>query len=259
MRTIQFLLKNKDLLEVIFTILGSVAAILLGIMAIVLTKSQLKISRRELQLNEAQACSYLRTIWKQCSSATAPSDACDCVEVWNDAPALTGLAMIDFALLELSRPSDPRFGTRHLRVFYLFDREYTGQGTGLIVTLLARRSPPMFATPANVTPHWNRLRRELQSAGYQATLRVLLYVNYQNTYGRGTLQLLEVPTNLLQSDINAPSFPRIFSSAASKRLIEPAIPRWLDNLSVDEIERELPQMPDLSGVLDNPNASGGDA
>src|SRR5262245_28604192 len=134
----EILLRNKDLLDVIFTLVGLVSATALGIMAIILARNsnrtavaQLKVMDNEMRLANEQARPLLRLAWQ---TGLGEGGNIECVQVYNDGPALTSLFIVQRTLLEISRVGK-KDETRHFPIYYLFDRYFTGQGSGLLATL----------------------------------------------------------------------------------------------------------------------------
>lgn len=222
-----FLLQNKELLEVIFPLVGIVSAALLGIMARRLTlnsnktaESQLQVAAQGLALNQAQARPRFRTLWKKCEiptpefgdkAATGHGTNFDCVEVWNDGGPLEWFSVMQYSFLEISA-RDGIYQRRHMPIYYLFNRAFTGQGEGLIVTLGAFQSPPTFPSVKNVSAELSRLQTELLERGLAAEPRVFLEISYRTILREKGSILFEATGTFYDRWFSGPAFARLIPS-----------------------------------------------
>ena len=138
---------------------------------------------------------------------------------------------------------------KYIPIYYLFNRQFSGQGTGLLVTLSAYRSPPTFPRTENVTTKLRKLQTELREEGYIAQPRVFLYVGYKNIYGRGDDTLFEVSGNPSDNWYSGPAFARVLPKRANSEIAEERLARNVDELTVPEILRRYLHPSRLSTFL----------
>lgn len=237
-----FVSTNKDASEVAFAIVGTISAILLGIMAVVLSRraneisdAQTELLKRQTLLAEEQLQPKFRLRRQTCSRG---DELFDCVEVWNDGSPLSNYWIRQFSFLEIWRYTNKETQVRWWPGYYLFDRSHTGESSGLLVTLSAMTSRPVQSV--NLSSRLQMLEEELRSRwpGFRSlTPRIFLQINYTDLLGSSHQVVYEVRTDPSHEE---PGFARRLSSDEGKRIpdlfgLEPVIDADFAVLSADTI------------------------
>jgi hypothetical protein len=215
-----FISGNKDTFEVVFAVAGTISAILLGFMAVILSHRANKISdaqtellKRQTLLAEEQLQPKFRLRRQTCSRG---DELFDCVEVWNDGSKLSNFWIRQFSFLEISRYTEDGYQIRWWPGYYLFDRSYTGETAGLLVTLSAMTSRPVQGI--NLSSHIQTLEDRLRThwPGLQSlTPRIFLQINYIDLLGASHQVVYEVRANPSHEE---PGFAHRLSTDEAKRI-----------------------------------------
>jgi hypothetical protein len=175
----EYLVVNKDLLGVVFSLFGTGAAILLGLMALVLTRAANKNGQAQTKLLERQtmvAEQQLLPLWRLVRKTLGKTDsAYDAVEIWNDGAPVTLGSILQYSFLEVevigAAPNERP--VRHIAAYYFHEHRYSsGEQRGLVAVLTAYKTPPLYSRqPFNVTAALRRLQENLKSSA-RLTVRV---------------------------------------------------------------------------------------
>ena len=207
-----FLVQNKDLLEVYLSLVGLVSGVLLGAMAIFVSfaanriaRDQAQLMERQNRLVEAELQPHFRFIYGKKESEIGEYD---CLEIFNDGKALSSFEVRQLAFLEVSRWSRTSQETRYIPAYYFLDRFFTGEQTGFLVMMTATISPPNSETAKNISARIAELAEELERRFSERVFlapRVYIQMHYETLLGEWHNITYEIqPTN----NYLGPGFPR---------------------------------------------------
>lgn len=246
----QLLLANKEFIEVLASVVSLIAGTALGAMAIILSRNSNKISNAQLRLAGEQARPRIRLVWREKSNNVG--EPVHELEVWNDGSGISNLWIYQRSFLVLSKEGED--GVRFLPVWYLFDRHYTGQSTGLMLTLSTTASPPTFYRAFNAAKRLRELEQELKvflGTLSSIQIRVMIDISYTDILGKSVSHIYEAATgNQFQT---GPSSTTILSKSAEDIVIRQSLLPFatsINELTADKVREIWPYLQDLSQIID---------
>lgn len=194
---------HKAMLEVLFLTVGTISAILLGGMALIVSKraneialaqteiasAQKEIAEREVTLRELDFQPSFRFEGGNTESGES-------LEIWNDGAPIESLRVIDlgFVMLDNHSADSMSKACSYFSAWYYRGLRYTGQKTGLLVTLYSVDEDPIPERPERIdssaalhgllTDYYRRLRELDPGAGSHARMVVFLDISYIDRSGK---------------------------------------------------------------------------
>lgn len=260
MRWHHLLLKAKPLVELATSVAGFLAAVLLGVMAILLSHAANRIAKAELQLAERQTLVAEHQLEPRFrfEEEVISEEQTSLLRLYNDGAPIEwfNLEQITFLGLE-SYGQGPR-ETRLVPTYYYGDRQYTGAVTDLLATL---SSSWLLITgePATADEHFRQLGVELHAWRQNLTLilRPFIVIHYVDSLGRHRAATYEIRP--LHGAFFGPSIPRRLPDDKATRvrgLFGPIAPAPLYMLSAEDLREGWNSYP-LAEALDVPIRAGG--
>lgn len=229
---IDFLRKNKPVLEILLAVAGLIATTLLSIMAITLTRAanriaaaNLRVAERQTTLAEIQLQPSFRFELERTSDELGSYDR---LRMFNDGAPIEALSVQQAVFLELnlpeSQPGGGSSGRRAIPVYYFGNREYTGQRTGLLATLSSLWSPHFGFNDRNATSEVAELTKNLGGPReyIYARTQIFLMIDYADASGNSHVVTYEINP---EWSLHSPALPRVLRGEERRRHIQ-----WLFNM-----------------------------
>jgi hypothetical protein len=188
MKITKALLEKKPLLEIILMMFGLLATVLLGLMAVVLTRAANLISESQLQLAERQTA--LAEIELQprfrfnLNTLLDHHDQHHLMKIYNDGTPIESFEVRHFEFLEIDRGDYNLADRRLVPTYYFGDHKSTGDTHGLLFTMTSLWSDN-YKAPQNATRVFKELAEALQapSASQAARVRMFVALYYMDVAG----------------------------------------------------------------------------
>jgi hypothetical protein len=191
MKWIRFLLEWKPLLEVLVAVVGLLAATLLSIMAIALTRAANQIAAANLRLVERQTAIdeiQLQPRFRlELQHATNEQGTHHILRIFNDGPAFDTLDIEPAVFLAVVLPELGPEDKRMVPVYFFGDRWDTAAGTGLLSTMSSLWTFERLGTPdeRNATTEVRSLSESIAQAPNYSQVEIWIFVilDYTDIFG----------------------------------------------------------------------------
>lgn len=253
MRLPSFLLEVKPLLELATSIAGFVAAVLLGVMAILLSRAANRIAASELELAERQTIVAEHQLQPRFrfEEEELPDAKGSLLRLFNDGAPVESFSLEQITFIELNQNDRGTHDSRLLPTYYYGDRLFTGSLTGLLATF----SPSwlmVMGEPRSSAEHLLELEEEIRSwrPGVTTCLRPFIVIYYTDSLGRAQEVTYEIHPR--HGPVFGPVFPRRLSdghATAVRNLFWPMPPQPLYMLTGEMIKERWASYP-AAGRLD---------
>jgi hypothetical protein len=239
------LLDHKETIDLALAVLSLVAVVLVGVMAIVVSKSANKIADAQLKVARVAIEPQLRFLWEE---HYEEGQRVECVKIFNDGGPIIDFWVWQRTILALHKDLE----VRHVPGYYLFDRLYTGDNRGLLAEFATTTNRSGFyGEHKNATQALDVLNAELHG---EIRIEPLVYleISFQNVLGERSNVMYLVNRTETDRFWQGPAVAQrvnITHELLTTALHDMLAIRVIDASAADEVREVWPRLKDLTNVL----------